>query len=212
MEVSRPGPKPLRLKYAIDRIVAVILLPLVTPLMAAIAIAIRVDDGGSVFFRQIRVGLNGRLFRIWKFRTMVPDAWEIGHGYVPANTELVTNVGAFLRRFSLDEVPQIFNILKGEMSFVGPRPTLASQVERYTPRQRERLQVKPGILGWAQLHGRNSLPWSKRIEYDVEYVNRVSLMFDLKIVVRSVPIVARGSGIRFYQTPDEVDDLGGLDE
>jgi undecaprenyl phosphate N,N'-diacetylbacillosamine 1-phosphate transferase len=209
MEVSRRGPKPLRLKYAIDRIVAAILLLLVTPLMAAIAVAIRIDDGGPVFFRQIRVGLNGRLFRIWKFRTMVPDAWEIGHGYMPANSDLVTRVGAFLRRSSLDELPQIFNILRGEMSFVGPRPTLPSQVERYTPRQRERLLVKPGILGWAQLHGRHALPWSKRIDYDLEYISRASLAFDLAIVLRSIPIVIRGSGIKLYQTPDEVDDLGG---
>lgn len=208
MEVSRRGPKPLRLKYAIDRIAAAILLLLVTPLMAAIAVAIRIDDGGSVFFRQIRVGLNGRLFRIWKFRTMVPDAWEIGQGYMPANTELVTKVGAFLRRSSLDELPQIFNILKGEMSFVGPRPTLLSQVERYTPRQRERLLVKPGILGWAQLHGRHALPWSKRIDYDLEYIARASLAFDLAIVLRSIPLVIRGSGIKLYQAPDEVDDLG----
>jgi lipopolysaccharide/colanic/teichoic acid biosynthesis glycosyltransferase len=210
MQAYPLGPKPLRLKYALDRIVAVILLPVVTPVMAAIAIAIKLDDGGSLFFRQTRVGLNGRLFRIWKFRTMVPDAWEIGQGYVPAGVSLVTRVGGFLRASSLDEVPQILNILKGEMSFVGPRPTLLSQVERYTPEQRGRLVVKPGILGWAQLHGRNSLPWSRRIEYDLEYVRRASLAFDLEIVARSVPMVFRRSGIKLYQTPDEVDDLGDI--
>jgi lipopolysaccharide/colanic/teichoic acid biosynthesis glycosyltransferase len=179
--------------------------------MAIIAVAIKLDDGGPVFFRQIRAGLNAEPFPIWKFRTMVPDAWEIGQGYVPEGTELVTKVGAWLRSASLDEVPQIFNILRGEMSFVGPRPTLPSQVARYTSQQRGRLLVKPGILGWAQLHGRNSLPWSKRIEYDLEYVRRASLAFDLEIVVRSIPMVFRGSGIKLYQTPDEVDDLGGTE-
>ena len=209
MDDTPLGLKPLRLKYAIDRIAAAILLPVVTPLMAAIAVAIRIDDGGSVFFRQTRVGRNGRLFRIWKFRTMVPDAWEIGRGYVPAGTSLVTRVGGFLRASSLDEVPQIFNILKGEMSFVGPRPTLLTQVERYTPEQRARLLVKPGILGLAQLHGRSSVPWSVRIEYDLEYVRRASLAFDLQIIARSIPMVLRGSGVTLYEDPSEVDDLPG---
>ena len=208
MQVSPPGPKPLGLKYALDRVVALVLLPVLTPVMGAVAIAIKLDDGGSVFFRQIRVGLDGRLFRIWKFRTMVPEAWEIGQGYAPADQHLVTKVGGFLRRSSLDEVPQIFNILKGEMSFVGPRPTLLSQVERYTPRQRARLLVKPGVLGWAQLHGRSAVPWSARIEYDLEYVRRASLVFDLEIVIRTVPMVLRGTGIKLYETADEVDDLG----
>jgi lipopolysaccharide/colanic/teichoic acid biosynthesis glycosyltransferase len=204
-------PRSLPLKYALDRVVAVVLLPFLTPVIAVIAVAIKLDDGGPVFFRQIRAGLNSEPFSIWKFRTMVPDAWEIGHGYVPEGTELVTKVGAWLRSSSLDEIPQIINIMKGEMSFVGPRPTLPSQVERYTSQQRGRLLVKPGILGWAQLHGRNSLPWSKRIEYDLEYVRRASLTFDLAIVLRSIPMVFRGSGIKLYQTPDEVDDLGGAE-
>ena len=204
-------PRSLHLKYALDRVVAVVLLPFLAPVFAAIALAIKLDDGGPVFFRQIRAGLNAEPFLIWKFRTMVPDAWEIGHGYVPEGTELVTKVGSRLRSSSLDEIPQIINILKGEMSFVGPRPTFPSQVDRYTSRQRGRLLVKPGILGWAQLHGRNSLPWSQRIEHDLEYVRRASLTFDLEIVVRSIPMVFRGSGIKLNQTPDEVDDLGGAE-
>jgi undecaprenyl phosphate N,N'-diacetylbacillosamine 1-phosphate transferase len=208
MEPPSVGPRSLWLKYALDRFAAAILLPVVTPMMAAIAIAIRIDDGGSVFFRQTRVGLNGRLFQIWKFRTMIPDAWEIGQGYVPADVPLVTRAGGFLRATSLDEVPQVFNILMGEMSFVGPRPTLPSQVERYTSEQRRRLLVKPGILGWAQLHGRSAVPWSRRIEYDLEYVRRASLAFDLEIIVRSIPMVLRGTGVKLYESPDEVDDLG----
>jgi len=208
MQQAPPRPRSLRLKYALDRVLAVALLPVLSPLAAAIAVAIKLDDGGPVFFRQVRVGLNGDVFRIWKFRTMVPDAWEIGEGYVPEGSDLFTRVGTWLRSSSLDEAPQVINILKGEMSFVGPRPTLPSQVERYTPEQRGRLLVKPGVLGWAQLHGRNSLPWSKRIEYDLEYVDRASLPFDLEIAVRSILMVLRGSGIRLYQTGADVDDLG----
>ena len=208
MQVPPPPPGTLRLKYAFDCVVAIVLLPILSPVIAAIAIAIKLDDGGTVFFRQERVGRDGKLFQIWKFRTMVPDAWEIGQGYVPAGRDLVTKVGKRLRSSSLDEIPQIFNILKGEMSFVGPRPTLLSQVVRYSPEQRGRLLVKPGIFGWAQLHGRTALPWSKRIEYDLEYVCRVSLAFDLEIVIRSVPMVLRRTGITLYQTSEEVDDLG----
>lgn len=142
---------------------------------------------------------------------MVPDACEIGEGYEPADNDLVTKVERFLQRSSLDEVPRIFDILKDETSFVGPRPTLLSQVERYTPRQRARLLVKPGVLGWAQLHGRHSLPWSKRMEYDLAYISRASIAFDLEIVVRSIPMVIRGRGIKLNHTSEEVDDLGGAE-
>jgi undecaprenyl phosphate N,N'-diacetylbacillosamine 1-phosphate transferase len=202
-------PAALHRKYLLDRVVAAALVPVLAPIMVAVAIAIKLGDGGPVFFRQVRAGLNGKPFQIWKFRTMVPDAWEIGHGYIPAGSDLVTKVGRFLRSSSLDEVPQVLNILAGEMSFVGPRPTLLSQVERYTPEQRGRLLVKPGIFGWGQLHGRSAIPWSQRIEYDLEYVRRASIAFDLEIVLRSMPMVLRGRGIKLYETPDEVDDLGG---
>jgi lipopolysaccharide/colanic/teichoic acid biosynthesis glycosyltransferase len=211
MRSLTPQPRSLRLKYAVDRVAAAILLPLLAPVMAAVAIAIKLDDRGPVFFRQFRAGLNGTPFQIWKFRTMIPDAWDIGHGYVPQGSDLVTRVGRFLRKSSLDELPQVINLLTGDMSIVGPRPTLLDQVERYTPRQRGRLLVKPGILGWAQLHGRNSLTLSRRIDYDLEYVRRASLSFDIEIAVRSLPMVLRGSDIKTYQSPEEVDDLGGTE-
>ena len=201
-------PSRLRLKYTIDRVVAVLSLVLVGPVMAAVAIAIKLDDRGPVFFRQERVGLRGRRFRIWKFRTMVVNAEDIGKGYIPEGSDLVTKIGAFLRRSSLDEVPQVLNIVAGEMSFVGPRPTIPSQVERYTAEQRGRLLVKPGVLGWAQLHGRDSLPWSKRIQYDLEYVERASLQFDAEIIWRTVPMVLRGGGVSDDVQPWQVDDLG----
>jgi undecaprenyl phosphate N,N'-diacetylbacillosamine 1-phosphate transferase len=209
MEAPSPSLAVIRTKATLDRVVAVVTLPFVALVMAAIAVAIKLDDGGTVFFRQTRAGLNGKPFRIWKFRSMVPNAWEIGHGYVPADLELVTRVGRFLRSTSLDELPQILNILRGEMSFVGPRPTLPSQVERYSAEQRWRLLVKPGIVGWAQLHGRAALPWSRRIEYDIEYVRHASIRFDLEIILRSIPMVLGGTGVTLYERPDDVDDLGG---
>jgi undecaprenyl phosphate N,N'-diacetylbacillosamine 1-phosphate transferase len=194
MEAPSPSPDVIRTKDALDRVVALVALPFVALVMAAVAVVIKLDDGGAVFFRQTRAGLNGKPFRIWKFRTMVPDAWEIG-GDVPVDLDLVTRVGRFLRSASLDELPQILNILRGEMSFVGPRPTVPSQVERYSAEQRLRLLVKPGIFGWAQLHGRAALPWSRRIEYDIEYVRRASIRFDLEIILRSIPMVLRGTGV-----------------
>jgi lipopolysaccharide/colanic/teichoic acid biosynthesis glycosyltransferase len=200
-------PARLRAKYAVDRILAPAVMAALAPLMGAIAVAIKLDDGGKVFFRQDRVGEHGKTFRIWKFRTMVWNAWEVGQGYVPEGTNLITRVGRFLRKTSLDELPQIFNILAGEMSFVGPRPTLAEQVERYTPEQRRRLTVRPGVTGWAQVHGRNTLPWSQRIKYDLEYVEKASLLFDLQVIAQTLPMVLKGQGVRSDQTRSQVDDL-----
>jgi lipopolysaccharide/colanic/teichoic acid biosynthesis glycosyltransferase len=195
------------LKHRLDLLGALWVLLLVSPLWAFIAIAIKLDDGGEVFFRQERVGQDGRPFQLWKFRTMRPDAEAIGKGYFPDGLQLITRVGRFLRRTSLDELPQLINIIRGDMSFVGPRPTLREQVERYDATQRRRLEVRPGIAGWAQLHGRNTLPWSRRIEYDVEYVDRASLLFDLRILLRTVPQVLKGEGIRSDQKREDVDDL-----
>jgi lipopolysaccharide/colanic/teichoic acid biosynthesis glycosyltransferase len=196
----------MRLKHLVDRVGAGAMLCAIGPLLGGIALAIKLDDGGEIFFRQERVGRDGRSFGIWKFRTMVPDAMERGKGYF--TDDLITPVGKLLRKTSLDELPQLLNILTGEMSFVGPRPTLRDQVDRYTDEQRRRLEVRPGVAGWAQLHGRNTLPWSERIRYDVEYVDRAGLIFDLYILLRTVPMVLTGSGVAVGQTREEVDDLG----
>ena len=196
----------MKLKHAVDRAGAAAMLGAVGPLFAGIALAIKLDDGGEVFFKQERVGKDGKSFHIWKFRTMVPDAMARGKGYF--GDDLITGVGKVLRKTSLDELPQLLNILTGEMSFVGPRPTLRDQVERYTDEQRRRLEVRPGVAGWAQLHGRNTLPWSERIRYDVEYVDRAGPFFDLYIVFRTILMVLTGSGVAVGQTRDQVDDLG----
>jgi len=161
-------------------------LVLASPFLAAAAIAIKLDGGGPVLYRQQRVGKNGREFELVKLRTMVVGAERQGAGWaVNRGDPRITRVGSVLRRLSLDEVPQLWNVLRGEMSLIGPRPTLAYQVERYTPHQRRRLDVRPGITGWAQVQGRASLPWEERIELDVWYVDHRSPMLDLKILART---------------------------
>ena len=161
-------------------------LALASPFLAAAAIAIKLDDRGPVLYYQQRVGKDGREFELVKLRTMVVGAerqgagWAVNHG-----DPRITRVGNLLRRLSLDEVPQLWNVVRGEMSLIGPRPTLAYQVEQYTPRQRRRLDVRPGITGWAQVQGRASLPWEERIELDVWYVEHRSPWLDLKILART---------------------------
>ena len=161
-------------------------LALASPFIAAGALAIKLADGGPVVYRQRRVGKDGREFELLKLRTMVVGAEQQGAGWaVNRGDPRITRAGRLLRRLSLDEVPQLWNVVRGEMSLIGPRPTLAYQVEQYTPRQRKRLDVKPGITGWAQIHGRASLPWEERIELDVWYVENRSPAIDLKILLRT---------------------------
>jgi lipopolysaccharide/colanic/teichoic acid biosynthesis glycosyltransferase len=156
------------------------------PVLAAAAVAIKLEDRGPVLYRQRRVGLNGEEFELLKLRTMVVGAERQGAGYaVNRGDPRITRIGRVLRRLSLDELPQLWNVVRGDMSLVGPRPTLAYQVDRYTARQRRRLEVKPGITGWAQVHGRAALPWAERIELDVWYVEHRSPWLDLKILLRT---------------------------
>jgi sugar O-acyltransferase (sialic acid O-acetyltransferase NeuD family) len=184
------------IKYAFDRFAASLLLLLTAPLLAAIAIAIRIDSPGSPLFLQERIGAGGRAFTIFKFRTMRSGREHDGLGVSTApGDDRITRVGRWLRATSLDELPQLLNIVLGEMSFIGPRPTLRYQVEAYSPRQQRRLLFRPGITGWAQIHGRNTIPWSERIELDVEYVERFSLGLDLRILWRTLRVVGRGDGV-----------------
>jgi lipopolysaccharide/colanic/teichoic acid biosynthesis glycosyltransferase len=171
---------------AVDVAGASLALALASPLLALAALAVKLEDGGPVLYRQRRVGLNGAEFELVKLRTMVVGAERQGAGWaVNEGDPRITRVGRLLRRLSLDELPQFWNVVRGEMSLVGPRPTLAYQVERYTSRQRRRLDVKPGITGWAQIHGRARLPWDERIELDVWYVENRSPAVDLKILLRT---------------------------
>jgi lipopolysaccharide/colanic/teichoic acid biosynthesis glycosyltransferase len=174
-------------------------LAVASPLLAASAIAIKVEDRGPVFFRQTRVGKDGEDFELLKLRTMVVDAEHKGAGYaVDAGDSRITRVGRILRRTSVDELPQLWNVVCGEMSLIGPRPTLRYQVETYTERQRKRLDIRPGLTGWAQVHGRATLPWAKRIELDVWYVEHRSPLLDLKILWRT-PLALFGGTYRGAQ-------------
>lgn len=160
---------------------------------AVLSIWIKLDSRGPVFYRQERVGRNGRPFHMFKFRSMVVGAEHKGAGIlVEKNDPRVTRVGNLLRRTSLDELPQILNILVGEMSVIGPRPGLDYQLAKYTPDQRRRLLVRPGVTGWAQVHGRNAIPWDERIRFDLEYVERVTLAMDVRILLRTVRVVSSG--------------------
>ena len=180
----------------LDAVLAAALLVVTSPLLALAALAIRLESGGPVFYRQLRVGKDGEAFQLWKLRTMVPGAEVIGAGiYVLEGDARITRVGRLLRRFSLDELPNLVNVLRGEMAIVGPRPTVQEQVDRYTDRQRRRLEVKPGITGWAQINGRASLPWPERIELDVWYVEHRSLCLDLRILARTARMLATGHGL-----------------
>jgi lipopolysaccharide/colanic/teichoic acid biosynthesis glycosyltransferase len=171
---------------AIDVLVAGLCLVLSSPVLALAALAIKLEGGGPVIYRQKRVGKDGIDFELLKLRTMVVGAEKIGAGLaVNKGDPRITRSGRILRRLSLDELPQLWNILCGEMTLVGPRPTLRHQVESYTPRQRRRLEVKPGLTGWAQVNGRAALPWSERIELDVWYVEHRSLWLDLRILART---------------------------
>ncbi len=182
-------------KRALDVTGAAVGLALSAPVVGAAALLIKREDGGPVLFRQERVGIDGRAFEVLKLRTMVVDAESQGAGYAVAEGDpRILRIGDLLRRTSVDELPQFWNVLVGEMSLVGPRPTLRYQVDRYTDRQRRRLEVKPGLTGWAQIHGRAQLPWDERIELDVWYVEHQSLGLDLRIMLRTVGTLLSRSG------------------
>jgi lipopolysaccharide/colanic/teichoic acid biosynthesis glycosyltransferase len=181
---------------ALDVVMAAALLVVTAPLLAVAAVAIRLESRGPVFYRQRRVGRHGDPFELLKLRTMVPGAEAMGAGiYVLEGDPRITRVGRLLRRFSFDELPNLINVVRGDMAIVGPRPTVQEQVDRYTERQLRRLEVKPGITGWAQINGRTSLPWPDRIELDVWYVEHRSLRLDLRILARTARMLASGRGL-----------------
>jgi lipopolysaccharide/colanic/teichoic acid biosynthesis glycosyltransferase len=184
------------IRRAIDVAFAVVALLVCAPLLLVAVVAIRLDTPGEAIYRQRRAGKDGKPFDLFKLRTMVDGAEHIGAGLaVNANDSRITRVGALLRRTSLDELPNLLNVLRGEMSLIGPRPTLPVQVEQYSPRERRRLEVKPGITGWAQVNGRASLPWAQRIELDLYYIEHRSLALDLKILARTPALVLGGGGL-----------------
>ena len=183
-------------KRALDvALASLALLVLVVPL-AIVAVIIRLETHGHPIYRQRRVGRDGVPFELYKLRTMVSGAETMGAGLVVDKGDTrITRTGAWLRRLSIDELPNLINVLRGEMSLIGPRPTVQVQVERYTERQRGRLSVRPGITGWAQINGRASLPWHERIELDLWYVEHVSPALDARILWRTLRMVVTGHGL-----------------
>jgi lipopolysaccharide/colanic/teichoic acid biosynthesis glycosyltransferase len=180
----------------LDLVVASLALVVASPVLLIAAIAIKLDSRGPVLYLARRVGRDGAEFDLYKLRTMHTGNDPVGVGTpVYAGDPRVTKVGAFLRRFSLDELPNLVNVLRGEMSVVGPRPTLKAQVDEYTPHQRRRLEVKPGLTGWAQVNGRAEIPWAERIELDVWYVQHRSLGLDLRILARTARLLVTGQGL-----------------
>jgi len=169
-----------------DLAIAGVGLALTSPVLAAAALAIKLEDGGPVLFRQTRVGKGGKDFELLKLRSMSVGAEHLGAGFaIDRGDSRITRVGRFLRRTSIDELPQLWNVLRGDMSVIGPRPTLRYQVDRYSERQRRRLDIRPGLTGWAQVNGRATLSWDDRIELDVWYVEHRSPLVDLKILLRT---------------------------
>jgi lipopolysaccharide/colanic/teichoic acid biosynthesis glycosyltransferase len=181
---------------AFDILVAAAGLLVLSPLLLIAAIAIKLGSKGPVLYRQRRVGLRGREFEMLKLRTMVEGSDPVGIGTVVTRDDpRVTAAGRVLRRTSLDEIPNLVNVLRGEMAIVGPRPTIPAQVADYTPRQHRRHQVRPGITGWAQVRGRAGIPWEERIELDLEYVDRRSPALDLRILARTGWLLITGHGL-----------------
>jgi lipopolysaccharide/colanic/teichoic acid biosynthesis glycosyltransferase len=184
------------LRRAFDVAVAAAVLVVTSPVLAVGIVAIRLETPGHPIYRQRRIGRDGRPFDVLKLRTMVAGAESMGSGLaVNEGDPRITRVGAVLRRFSIDELPNLVNVLRGDMAIIGPRPTVPVQVEQYTERQRGRLAVRPGITGWAQVNGRTSLPWEERIELDLWYVEHRTWRIDLEILLRTAAIVVGGEGL-----------------
>jgi lipopolysaccharide/colanic/teichoic acid biosynthesis glycosyltransferase len=181
---------------ALDIAIALVALLLLSPLLLIAAIAVRFGSSGPVVYRQRRVGRGGAEFEMLKLRTMVQGSDPVGIGtYVARDDPRVTRAGRLLRRTSLDEIPNLVNVLRGEMAIVGPRPTIPAQVDDYTPRQRRRHEVRPGMTGWAQVQGRTGIPWEERIELDVWYVDHRSLALDLRILLMTAWLLVTGHGL-----------------
>ena len=179
-----------------------LLLVLLLPLFAVVSIAIKAESKGPVFFTQKRGGKEGKHFIIYKFRTMYKNNVDV-HILLVDNDPRITKVGSFLRKTSLDELPQLINILKGDMSFIGPRPTVTGQTDNYTTYQMQRLQVKPGVTGWAQISGRNLLSWDEKIELDIEYIQKKSLKLNLYILMKTVVKLFKSDEIYISTKTDE---------
>lgn len=199
--ITRPARQPnlthptkatqIAIKHSLDRLIAAALLVLMSPLLAASAVAVKVTSRGPIFFRQPRLGFEGQIFRVWKFRTMVDGAARLGPGMrTMASDPRITPVGRVMRRTRIDELPQVLNILVGEMSLVGPRPTLPYQYDYYEEWEKRRLRMRPGMTGWSQTHGGNGVSWDERIAMDVWFVDNWSLWLDVRVIAATISELA----------------------
>jgi undecaprenyl phosphate N,N'-diacetylbacillosamine 1-phosphate transferase len=193
-------------KRALDLAIALPILLLTAPLLAIVAVLVRVDSQGPILFLQDRLGRNGSTFRAYKFRTMT-DRPRVPNKEIYGRDAEVTRIGYWLRRFKIDELPQLFNVLSGEMSIVGPRPALPRQIEEYDEHSRRRLLVRPGLTGLAQVNGNTYLSWPERWDWDVAYVERLSLGLDVAILLRTIGVVLRGEE-RFLQRLSKPNGIG----
>lgn len=193
-------------KRAFDIFLTLLILLILSPLLFAAALAIKISSPGEIFFKQKRLGLNGKVFGMYKFRSMVSDAVHIGSGmFLEKNDPRITRIGKILRKTDIDELPQLFNVLRGNMSLVGPRPAPLHHLEKYNERQKKRLSVKPGITGWAQVNGRLALYWPERIELDLWYVENNSLWLDIRILMKTIAVVLCRRGETAREDRKEVD-------
>ena len=181
------------IKPAIDFVLALVGFLFLSPVFVLVAIGLFFANDGKPFFFQLRPGKDGKIFKIIKFKTMTDKKDE--NGNLLPDADRLTKIGSFVRKTSLDEIPQLLNVIKGDMSLVGPRPLLPQYLELYNDFQRRRNEVKPGITGWAQVNGRNSISWEKKFEYDVWYVDNVSFLLDVKILIMTVLKVVKSEGI-----------------
>lgn len=196
------------IKNILDKVFGVILLIILSPILAIISLGIKIDSEGPIIFKQKRLGKNGEIFEIYKFRTMYVDAPDLrnedGSTFNSDDDPRVTRLGKILRKTSLDELTQIFNILKGEMSFIGPRPDLPDHYELYTESDKMKLLVKPGVTGYAQCNGRNSNSWAQRMEMDIFYIENYSLLMDIKILFKTVSTVLKREGVNQHSESDKM--------
>jgi lipopolysaccharide/colanic/teichoic acid biosynthesis glycosyltransferase len=190
------GKLQLAIKRVLDIAVAILGLVILAPLFGLVALCVSLDSPGDIFFKLRVAGRDGKAFDQWKFRTMVQNARDTAHRFETSATDpRITRVGRFLRRWSIDELPQLWNVLRGEMSLVGSRPTFLEIAERYSSEQARRLRMRPGLTGLAQLQGRNLVPWEQRITLDISYIENFSLWLDAKILCRTIPLLLRGTGV-----------------
>ncbi len=187
----------LQIKWIFDVLVAIFLILLLSPLLLLISLIIKLESPGPVIFKHKRIGENEKPFKMWKFRTMVNRADLVGPGLTKPDDRRITKFGRFLRRTSLDELPQLLNVLCGQMSLVGPRPEIPEIVDTYTLQQKRALSIKPGITGLSQINGRDDLPIHDKLNYEIDYIDKLSLALDIKILIKTIPAIIRATGNRY---------------